>query len=284
MEPSVTLNNGVKMPLRGYGVYQVPDPKECEESVLAALKAGYRMIDTAAIYNNEEAVGRAIKKSGIPRSEIFLITKLWVEDAGYEKAKVAFARSLKKLGTDYVDLYLIHQPFGDYYGAWRAMEEIYAEKKARAIGVSNFYPDRLVDLILHNKVTPAVNQVETHVFFQQKKAREVMKKYNVQIQSWGPFAEGKNNFFRNPILTSIGEKHGKSAAQVALRWLLQSNIVAIPKSVHEERIIQNFDIVDFELTKGEMEEISKLDTGSTLFFNHSDPSFAEFLGSLKRDE
>ena len=236
----VTLNNGVKMPILGFGVFQIYDMKECEEAVYNALKAGYRLIDTAASYRNEEAVGRAIKRSGIPREEIFVTTKLWVSDANYEKAKLAFETSLKKLDLEYIDLYLIHQPFNDVYGAWRAMTELYKEGKIKAIGVSNFYPDRLVDFIMNNEVVPAVNQVETHPFNQQVKANEIMKEYGVQIESWGPFAEGKNGIFTNEILSEIGKKYNKSVAQVILRWLIQRDVVVIPKSVRKERIEENF--------------------------------------------
>ena len=236
----VTLNNGVKMPILGFGVFQIDDMKECEEAVYNALKAGYRLIDTAASYRNEEAVGRAIKRSGIPREEIFVTTKLWVSDANYEKAKLAFETSLKKLDLEYIDLYLIHQPFNDVYGAWRAMTELYKEGKIKAIGVSNFYPDRLVDFIMNNEVVPAVNQVETHPFNQQVKANEIMKEYGVQIESWGPFAEGKNGIFTNEILSEIGKKYNKSVAQVVLRWLIQRDVVVIPKSVRKERIEENF--------------------------------------------
>lgn len=243
---TVTLNNGVKMPILGFGVYQIPDAEECENAVYEALSAGYRLIDTASGYLNEEAVGRAIKRSGIPREELFITTKLWIQDAGYESAKLSFAKSLKKLGLDYLDLYLIHQPFGDYYGAWRAMEELYHEGKIRAIGVSNFLPDRLMDLIVHNKVVPAVNQVETHPFFQQTDNAAFMKEQGVQIESWGPFAEGRYNLFSNEVLTGIAAKHNKSVAQVVLRWLIQRDIVAIPKSVRKERIVENFDIFNFE--------------------------------------
>lgn len=278
---TVTLNNGVKMPLLGFGVYQIPDAEECENAVYEALKAGYRLIDTAAGYLNEEAVGRAIKRSGVPREELFITTKLWIQDAGYESAKLAFAKSLRKLGLDYLDLYLIHQPFGDYYGAWRAMEELYHEGKIRAIGVSNFLPDRLMDLIVHNKVVPAVNQVETHPFLQQTDNAAFMKEQGVQIESWGPFAEGRNNLFSNEVLTGIAAKHNKSVAQVVLRWLVQRDIVAIPKSVHKERIIENFDIFDFELSADDMSQIAALDTGESLFFSHRDPEIAKRLGNWR---
>jgi diketogulonate reductase-like aldo/keto reductase len=245
--------------------------------------AGYRLIDTAAAYMNEEAVGKAIKRSGVPREEIFITTKLWIQDAGYENAKKAFANSLERLQVDYIDLYLIHQPFGDVYGSWRAMEELYREGKIRAIGVSNFYPDRLVDLINHNEVVPAVNQVETHPFCQQVESHNLMKENNVQIMSWGPFAERKNNMFQNEVLVSIAEKYNKSVAQVILRWLTQREIVVIPKSVHKERIIENFNIFDFELNQEDMETIATLDTKDSVFFSHRDPEFVRWLGNVKFD-
>ncbi|MEH7500547.1 aldo/keto reductase [Neobacillus drentensis] len=280
---NVILNNGVEMPILGFGVFQMNDPKECEQAVYDALMAGYRLIDTAASYLNEEAVGRAIKRSGVPREELFITTKLWVQDAGYESTKKAFARSLERLQLDYLDLYLIHQPFGDVYGSWRAMEELYREGKIRAIGVSNFYPDRLTDLIIHNEVVPAVNQVETHPFCQQIESAKFMKENNVQIESWGPFAEGKNNMFQNEILVSIAEKHNKSVAQVILRWLTQKGVVAIPKSVRKERIIENFNIFDFELSQEDMEKIAALDTKESLFFSHRDPEMVKWIGTRKLD-
>lgn len=280
---TVTLNNGVKMPLLGFGVYQIPDADECEYAVYEALMAGYRLIDTAAGYLNEQAVGRAIKRSGIPREELFVTTKLWVQDADYESARLAFAKSLSKLQLDYLDLYLIHQPFGDYYGAWRAMEELYREGKIRAIGVSNFLPDRLMDLIVHNRVVPAVNQIETHPFYQQAESAEFMKAQGVQHQSWGPFAEGRNNLFDNEALTAIGEKYNKSVAQVALRWLVQREVVAIPKSVRKERIVENFDIFDFELSADDLEQIAALDTRESLFLSYRDPEIARALGTLRVD-
>ena len=276
----VILNNGIEMPILGFGVYQVDDLKVCEQNVLDALEIGYRSIDTAAAYYNEEAVGNAIKKSGIKREDIFITTKLWIQDAGYENAKKAFERSLKKLQLDYLDLYLIHQPFGDVYGSWRAMEELYKEGKIRAIGVSNFYDDRLIDLILHNEIVPAVNQVETHVFNQQIKSQKFMQENKVQIESWGPFAEGKNNMFHNELLKGIAEAHNKSVAQVILRWLTQRNIVVIPKSIHKERLQQNFDIFDFELSKDEMDKIATLDTGKSLFLDHRDPETVKWLSSF----
>ena len=277
----VTLNNGVKMPILGFGVFQIDDMKECEEAVYNALKAGYRLIDTAASYRNEEAVGRAIKRSGIPREEIFVTTKLWVSDANYEKAKLAFETSLKKLDLEYIDLYLIHQPFNDVYGAWRAMTELYKEGKIKAIGVSNFYPDRLVDFILNNEIVPAVNQVETHPFNQQVKANERMKEYGVQIESWGPFAEGKNGIFTNEILSEIGKKYNKSVAQVILRWLIQRDVVVIPKSVRKERIEENFNVFDFELNSEDMEKISELDKKESLFLNHDDVEIVKWLNGRK---
>ncbi|MDG0814148.1 aldo/keto reductase [Cohnella rhizosphaerae] len=278
---TVTLNNGVKMPIIGFGVYQIPDAEQCENAVYEALIAGYRLIDTAAGYLNEEAVGRAIKRSGVPREALFVTTKLWIQDAGYESAKLAFAKSLKKLQLDYLDLYLIHQPFGDYYGAWRAMEELYREGKIRAIGVSNFLPDRLMDLIVHNEIVPAVNQVETHPFYQQHESAAFMKEQGVQHQSWAPFAEGLGNMFGNETLASIAEKHGKSVAQVVLRWLVQRQVVVIPKSVRKERIVENFDIFDFELDADDLERISGLDTRETLFLSYHDPKFAKMLGTWR---
>lgn len=283
MQKTVTLNNGVKMPIIGFGVYQIPDAEQCENAVYEALMAGYRLIDTAAGYLNEEAVGRAIKRSGIPREELFVTTKLWVQDAGYESAKLAFVKSLKKLQLDYLDLYLIHQPFGDYYGAWRAMEDLYREGDIRAIGVSNFLPDRLMDLIVHNEIVPAVNQVETHPFYQQIESAAFMKEQGVQHQSWAPFAEGKGDLFNNDVLASIAEKHHKSIAQIVLRWLVQQDIVAIPKSVRKERIIENIDIFNFELNADDINRITSLDTGETLFLSYHDPKFAKMLGTLRVD-
>jgi len=279
----VTLNNGVKMPQLGYGVYQVRN-EDCKRCVLDAISVGYRAIDTAQAYNNEEAVGDAIVKCGIPRSELFLTTKIWISNAGYEKAKASIDQSLKKLQTDYIDLLLIHQPFGDYYGTYRAMEEAYKSGKLRAIGVSNFYPDRLVDLCQFVEVTPAVNQVETHVFQQQKAAHEYMKKYGVQHESWGPFAEGRKDFFSNPVLTEIGAKYGKSSAQVALRYLLQSDVVVIPKSTHKERMEQNFDVFDFTLQDEDMKAIAALDEGESLFFSHYDPATVEMLTNMGKSK
>ncbi len=266
----VTLNNGVKMPKLGYGVYQTP-PEETESCVLTAIKNGYRSIDTAQAYGNEEGVGNAIVKCGLPREELFITTKIWITNAGYEKAKKSIEESLKKLKSDYIDLLLIHQPFGDYYGSYRAMEEAYREGKVRAIGVSNFYPDRFIDIATFAEVKPAVNQIETHIFQQQKTAKKYLAKFGTQIMSWGPFAEGKNDYFNTPVLKEIGAKYGKSPAQVALRFLLQSDVVVIPKSVHEDRMKENFNVFDFELTADEMHQIEELDTGKSLFFSHHDP-------------
>ena len=278
---TVCLNNGVQMPLEGFGVFQVPDAAQCEQAVSDALEAGYRLIDTAAAYMNEEAVGNAIRTSDIPRKDLFITTKLWVQDADYESAKKAFETSLNKLGLEYLDLYLIHQPFHDYYGAWRAMEELYKEGRIRAIGVSNFYPDRLVDLCVNAEIIPAVNQVECHPFFQQKDALKVMKEYGVQPEAWGPFAEGKNNFFQNPILAEIAAKYGKSVAQVALRWNVQRGVVVIQKSVHKERILEYFNIWDFELSDKDMETISDMDIGHSEIINHFTADTAKWLNELK---
>ena len=278
----VKLNNGIEMPILGYGVFQIADQEECERCVLDAIEVGYRLIDTAQGYGNEEAVGKAVKKCGVPREELFITTKVWISNAGYENAKKSIEESLKKLQLDYLDLLLIHQPFNDYYGTYRAMEELYKEGKNKAIGVSNFYPDRLIDLIQFNKVVPAVNQVETHVFNQQVKAQEVMKKYGVQIQAWAPFAEGKNNLFSNDTLKEVGDKYSKSIAQVALRYLIQNGVSVLPKSVSKERMIQNIDVFDFELTKEDMNVIAALDTGGSLFFSHYDPQTVEYLTGLAR--
>lgn len=275
----VTLNNGVKMPQLGYGVYQTP-PEETERCVLEAIEAGYRSIDTAQAYGNEEGVGNALAKCGLPREEFFITTKVWISNAGYEKAKASIEESLKKLQTEYIDLLLIHQPFGDYYGTYRAMEEAYKAGKVRAIGVSNFYPDRFLDMHHFAEIKPAVNQVETHVFQQQKTAKEYMRKNGCQIMSWGPFAEGKNDYFNNPVLKEIGAKHGKTVAQTALRFLLQSDVVVIPKSTHKERMEENFQVFDFELTEEEMAQIEKLDGGESLFFSHYDPKTVEWFMSL----
>lgn len=275
----VTLNNGVKMPQLGYGVYQTP-PEDTERCVLEAIEVGYRSIDTAQAYGNEEGVGNAIQKCGLPREDLFITTKIWISNAGYENAKASIAESLRKLQTDYIDLLLIHQPFGDYYGTYRAMEEAYRAGKVRAIGVSNFYPDRYLDLAHFAEIKPAVNQVETHVFQQQKIAKEYLKKNGTQIMSWGPFAEGKNDYFNNPVLKDIAAAHGKSAAQVALRFLLQSDVVLIPKSVHKERMKENFNVFDFTLTDEEMARIEALDTGKSLFFSHYDPQTVEWFMSI----
>lgn len=280
----VTLNNGIKMPLEGFGVFQVPDPAQCKQAVLDAINSGYRLIDTAAAYMNEEAVGAAIKESGVDRSELFITTKLWVQDADYESAKKAIETSLEKLGLDYLDLYLIHQPMGDYVGAYRAMEEAYKEGKLRAIGVCNFYPARLADLCETVDVIPAVNQVELHPFFQQEDALALMKEYGVRPEAWGPFAEGNHGIFTHPVLSSIGEKYVKSAAQVALRWNVQRGVVVIPKSVHKDRMEQNMNIWDFELSEEDMNEIAKLDIGHSEIVNHDDPNFVKMLHGLKVHE
>ncbi|MGX9886880.1 aldo/keto reductase [Streptomyces sp. NPDC002276] len=278
---TVTLNNGVEMPILGFGVYQIP-PEQTEQAVSDALAAGYRLLDTAAAYGNEEAVGRAIKNSGIPREELFVTTKLWVQDApAEENTKRAFETSLAKLGLDHLDLYLMHQPFGDVYGQWRAMEALNREGRVKAIGVANFYPDRLLDLVLNNEITPAVNQIETHPFFQRTADQELMREHGVQIQSWGGFAEGKNDIFTHPVLSEIGAKHGKSVAQVVLRWLTQRGVVAIPKSVRADRMAENFDIFDFELTGDQMAAIATLETGATLFFDHHDPAMVNWLSARR---
>lgn len=277
-----TLNNGIKMPMLGYGVYQIPDAEECERCVLDAIEVGYRSIDTAQAYGNEEAVGKAIKKSGIPREEFFITTKVWISNAGYEKAKASIEESLEKLDMDYLDLLLIHQPFNDYYGTYRAMEEMYKEGGLRAIGVSNFYPDRFIDLSHFCEIQPMVNQVETHVFNQQKQAREIMKKYNTQIEAWGPFAEGRNDYFTNETLVEVGKKYGKSSAQAALRFLIQSGVVVIPKSTHKNRMEENFNIFDFTLDDEDMAKIAALDKSESSFFSHYDPDTVEMLTSLVR--
>ena len=275
----VTLNNGIKMPKLGYGVYQTP-PEDTKRCVLDAIEVGYRSIDTAQAYYNEEGVGAALAECGLPREEFFLTTKVWITNAGYEKAKASIIESMKKLQTDYLDLLLIHQPFGDYYGTYRAMEELYNEGKLRAIGVSNFANDSYLDIEHFSKVKPAVNQIETHVFQQQKTAKKYLQKYGCQIESWGPFAEGRNDFFTNPVLTDIGAKYGKSAAQVALRFLMQSNVVVIPKSVHKDRMQQNFEIFDFTLTPDDMAAIEALDSGESLFFSHYAPETVEWFMSI----
>lgn len=280
--PTVTLNNGVRMPLLGFGVFQIPDPAECERSVAEAIRTGYRLIDTAASYGNEEAVGKAIRSSGVPREELFVTTKLWIQDAGDEKAKPAFDRSLRRLQLDYLDLYLIHQPFGDVYGSWRAMEELYRQGRTRAIGISNFPSDRVMDLVLHNEVVPAVNQVETHPFNQQIETQKFLKENGIQIESWGPFAEGKNDIFNNAVLRSVAAKYRKTVAQIILRWLTQREIVAIPKSVRKERIAENFAVFDFQLDAEDMNAIATLDQKTSSFFDHRDPKIVKMLSEARR--
>ena len=281
---TVKLNNGIEMPLEGFGVFQVPDSAVCEQAVLDAIATGYRLIDTAAAYMNEEAVGKAIAKCGVPREELFITTKLWVQDASYEGAQKAIETSMHKLGVDYIDLYLIHQPMGDYIGAYRAMEEAYKAGKLRAIGVCNCYPQILTDICETVDVIPAVNQVELHPFFQQENALALMKEYGVQPEAWGPFAEGNHGIFTHPVLTKIGEKYGKSAAQVALRWNVQRGVIVIPKSVHKERMEQNIDIWDFRLSDADMAEIAKLDIGHSEIVDHYDPKFVQMLHQLKVHE
>lgn len=280
----VTLRNGVRMPLEGFGVFQVPDAAQCEQAVNDAIACGYRLLDTAAAYMNEAAVGKAIAKSGVKREELFVTTKLWVQDQGYENAKKAFQTSLDKLGLDYLDLYLIHQPMGDYFGSWRAMEELYEAGKIRAIGVCNCYPHILTDLCLSVRIVPMVNQVELHPFFQQEDALAVMKEYGIVPEAWGPFAEGRHDIFTHPVLTEIGKKYGKTAAQVALRWNVQRGVVVIPKSVHRDRIEQNLNIWDFALNDADMAEITKLDVGHSEIVSHSDPNFVKMLHELKLHE
>ena len=277
----ITLNNGVEMPILGFGVFQVNDLAECERSVLDAISVGYRLIDTAASYGNEEAVGKAIKGSGVAREDLFITTKLWIQSNGYEDTLKAFDESMKRLDLDYLDLYLMHQPYGDVYGEWRAMQQLYKTGRVRAIGVSNFHPDRLIDLIVHNEIVPAVNQIETHPFNQQVEAHQFMRENNVQIESWGPFAEGKNNIFHNELLASIGAKYNKSIAQVILRWLTQRGVVAIPKSVRKDRMEENFNSLDFELSAADMEAIKTLDTKISSFFDHRDPAMVKWLGERK---
>ncbi|AIM36706.1 2,5-diketo-D-gluconic acid reductase [Sphingobacterium sp. ML3W] len=277
----ITLNNGVEMPILGFGVFQITNLEECEQSVLTAIESGYRLIDTAASYQNETAVGKAIKRSAVPREELFITTKLWIEDTGYEKTKEAIERSLNKLQLDYLDLYLIHQPYGDIHGSWRAMEELYKEGKIRAIGISNFHPDRVVDLMAFNEIVPAVNQIETHPFHQQIETQKFLTENNIQIQSWASFAEGKNDLFNNELLASIGKKYNKSVAQVVLRWLIQRGIAVIPKSVNRGRMIENIDIFDFELTAEDMATIQSLDTKESLFFSHRDPEIVKWLTSRR---
>lgn len=274
------LNNGLKMPVLGYGVYQV-DPQECERCVSDAVEAGYRLIDTAQAYGNEEGVGNAVKKSGIKREDFFIVTKVWVSNAGYENAKKSIETSLTKLQTDYIDLLLIHQPFNDYYGTYRAMEEFYEKGLLKSIGVSNFYPDRFIDLSHFIKIKPMVNQMETHVFNQQKKLHEILKENKCQLMSWVPFAEGKNDFFNNPVLVSIGSKYGKTSAQTALKYLIQKNIVVIPKSIRKERMLENINVFDFTLSNEDMAAIEQLDTGNSLFFSHYDPEFVKFIAHYK---
>ncbi|NLA58161.1 MAG: aldo/keto reductase [Firmicutes bacterium] len=278
----VELNNGVRMPILGYGTFQITDEQECERCVLDAIEIGYRLIDTAQAYGNEAAVGKAIKKCGIPREELFVTTKVWISNAGYEKAKKSIEESLARLQLDYLDLLLVHQPFNDYYGTYRAMIEAYKEGKVRAIGVSNFYPDRLIDLIKFNEVVPAVNQVELHPFFQQVEARKIMKKYGVQAQAWSPFDQGRNNLFENEPLQAVGKKHGKTSAQVALRFLIQEDIVVIPKTVSKQRMLENFTVFDFELDDEDMNRIRGLDTGKSSFFSHYDPEIVERFTSFAR--
>jgi diketogulonate reductase-like aldo/keto reductase len=278
---NVILSNGVAMPQLGFGVFQVPEPKDCQQAVESAIEIGYRSIDTAASYMNEEAVGAAIKASGVDRSDLFITTKLWIQQAGEVESLKAFDLAIAKLGLDYLDLFLIHQPFGDYYGAWRAMEKLYKEGRIRAIGVSNFYPDRLVDVIVHNEVAPHVNQIETHPFFQRADYQQLMNERGVQIESWAPFAEGRNDLFTNELLSQIAAKHGKSVAQVVLRWLIQRGVVVIPKSVTPSRMAENFNVFDFELHEDDMNLIATLDTGESLFFDHRTAEAAQWLGERK---
>ena len=280
--PTVTLNNGVTMPLLGFGVFQVADPAECERAVTDALQTGYRLIDTAAAYGNEEAVGAAIKRGGVPREELFITTKLWIQDAGYERTKAAFERSMQRLQLDYLDLYLIHQPYGDVHGAWRAMEELHQAGRIRAIGISNFHPDRVMDMIVHNQIAPAVNQIETHPFNQQIDTQRFLQEQGVQIESWGPFAEGKHDIFQNELLSGIAATHQKTVAQVILRWLTQRGVVAIPKSVRKERMAENFNVFDFELSPDDLAAIATLDTKTSSFFDHRDPAMVKWLGEAKR--
>ena len=278
---NVLLNNGIKMPILGFGVFQIPNESECEQAVIDAIKTGYRLIDTAASYQNETAVGNAIKKSEVPRNELFITTKLWASDMGYENTKLAFQKSLNKLQLEYLDLYLIHQPYGDVFGSWRAMQELYEEGKIKAIGVANFHPDRVMDLIINSGFTPAVNQIETHPFHQQIETHQFLTDNNVQIQSWGPFAEGKNDIFNNEMLKTIAVKYNKSVAQIILRWLTQRGIIAIPKSVRKERMKENFDIFTFELSETEMQTIQTLDNKTSLFFDHRDPNMVKWISERK---
>lgn len=277
----VTLNNGLSIPMLGFGVFQIPDPKECEQAVTDALTIGYRLIDTAASYLNEAAVGHAIRRSGIPRAELFITTKLWVQDAGYESTKSAFQKSLDRLHLDYLDMYLIHQPYGDVFGSWKAMQELHHQGRIRAIGVANFQPDRLMDLMVNSGFVPAVNQIETHPFHQQKAVQGFLEAHHIQLQSWGPFAEGKNNIFHHEVLSRIGAQYGKSVAQVVLRWLVQRGIIAIPKSVRKERMAENFSIFDFELSAEDMLAMAALDEGRSLFFDHRDPEKVKWISERK---
>ena len=279
----VQLNNGLEMPILGFGVFQVTKAGECEEAVYEAIRTGYRLIDTAASYGNETEVGKGIKRSGVARDELFITTKLWIEQTGYENTKKAFEKSLKNLQLEYLDLYLIHQPYGDVHGSWRAMEELYREGRVRAIGVSNFQPDRVMDLIVFNKVVPAVNQIETHPFNQQTETAGFLKANGVQIESWGPFAEGRNNLFQNELLVSLAGKYKRSVAQIVLRWLIQRSVVVIPKSVRKERMIENFNVFDFELSSEDMDLIVSLDTKKSLFFDHRDPEIIKWFASRKLD-
>jgi len=280
---TIKLNNGIEMPILWFWVYQMNNPNECEEAVLEAINTGYRLFDTAAAYGNEEVIGRAVKKSSIAREEFFITTKLWIQDTGYEKTKIAFGKALDRLQLDYLDLYLIHQPYWDIYGSWRAMEELYHEGKIRAIGVSNFYPDRIIDLIIHNKVIPVVNQIETHPFNQQIETQDFLKENNIQMESWWPFAEGRNNMFQNELLVLLARKYNKSVAQIILRWLIQRWVVVIPKSIRKERIIENFNIFNFELNYEDMSEIMSLDIKTSLFFDHRDPEMVKRLSTKKLD-
>lgn len=279
---TVVLNNGVEMPVLGFGVYQIPDHNECKISVLNALEVGYRLIDTASAYQNEDAVGEAIQESGIDRKDIFVTTKLWIADVGYEKTKKAVELSLNKLQLDYLDLYLIHQPYGDVHGSWRALEQFYEQGKIKAIGISNFHPDRVMDLMVNNRIVPAVNQIETHPFYQRHYDQKFLQETGIQMESWAPFAEGKNNIFKNEQLASIGEKYKKSVAQVILRWLIQRGVTVIPKTVNKERMIENFNVFDFELSQKEMATIQTLDTQESLFFSHRDPAIIKWFSTMVR--
>lgn len=280
----VTLNNGVEIPILGFGVFQITDPAECERAVRDAIEVGYRHIDTAASYRNEESVGRAIKQCGVPREELFITTKLWIQRNGYEGAKRAFENSLRRLQLDYVDLYLIHQPYGDVYGEWRAMEELYRQGKIRAIGVSNFYPDRIMDLIMNNEVVPAVNQIEVNPFHQQIETQKFLLENGVQVEAWAPFAEGRNNIFQNELLVSLAAKHNKTVAQVILRWLVQRGIIALAKTTRKERMLENFNVFDFELSEEDMTAITALDTKTSSFFDHRNPEMVKWLCGRKLDD